>query len=136
MLEGIDTLEFKLPGEKDEWVAEAYKWRLPFWDWARNPEIPELFRSPSIKIRVPRAGDGSLPASESIANPLWRYECLVDGKPTPMGELPDPYKIKNIRFDDGPEDYYPVGTQEVSLFASTDHGTFSGRNAPVLADGP
>ncbi|KIW08130.1 uncharacterized protein PV09_01064 [Verruconis gallopava] len=107
MLEAIDALEFKLPGEKEDWIAEAYKWRLPYWDWARNPQIPDLFKDPMIKIRLPRAVDGSLPPADPTVNPLWRYECLVDEKPTPMGELPAPYAIKNVRYDRGPEDFYP-----------------------------
>ncbi|KAI1377225.1 tyrosinase [Hypoxylon crocopeplum] len=57
----------KYPTHKDEFLEAARTWRLPFWDWAKNPKVPGLVRLPQITIRV-----GSDP-DITIDNPLYQF---------------------------------------------------------------
>lgn len=98
MLNAINQdMTFSFEGDKEEWTAEAFKWRLPYWDWSsQNPQIPSIFQTQSIEIREPKTADGKIPLPMIIAeNPLNRFLVKVDGKPVPMGQLPKPYKLDN-----------------------------------------
>jgi hypothetical protein len=71
-----NDLEFNSDADKQAWINESSKWRLPYWDWeptANNGNIPTLFIPAIVKIRVPAAADGSQPAPESVTRPLYRY---------------------------------------------------------------
>ncbi len=146
MGEVIANLKFHSDADKQAWIAESTKWRLPYWDWAlraNKGEVPALFTLPNVQIRVPAAADGSQPHPETKVNPLYRYQLTVDGKVTKMGNLPKPYRIDN-------NDTLPVCTAAppstinhmyLSYLPYTKHAlTFllhasSGRNAQAPADG-
>jgi hypothetical protein len=125
MLEVIEDLDFKYEGEKLEWQTEARVWRLPYWDWAQprhnleDAGIPELFKSQSINIRVPKAADGSLPPAEPTSSPLWRYQLLVDGKVRPMGSLESPYTINAVPVDTKKTHWFPVRRTPTGLLESS-----------------
>ncbi|OJD26240.1 hypothetical protein ACJ73_02376 [Blastomyces percursus] len=41
----------RLPGRiEKEWLEAAYQWRLPFWDWAKNPKILDLMRKSRFQM--------------------------------------------------------------------------------------
>ena len=96
MLDTIEKdLKFETIGEKQEWSREADLWRLPYWNWGlpRNYEMPDIFTTEKISIRVPRASNGKVQVPESRVNPLYRFQLRVDGKVTKMGDLPEPYTV-------------------------------------------
>ncbi|KAF4626245.1 hypothetical protein G7Y89_g11919 [Cudoniella acicularis] len=49
----------------DKFLNAAKKWRLPFWDWAKNPKMPDLLCWPTIKIGLIR---------KTIDNPLYKFK--------------------------------------------------------------
>ncbi|KAH8159805.1 hypothetical protein CIB48_g8448 [Xylaria polymorpha] len=57
----------RYPAYKDKYLEAARTWRLPFWDWAKNPRIPEMARYKTIGITF-----GGEPKVE-IANPLYQF---------------------------------------------------------------
>ncbi|KAI1177287.1 tyrosinase [Nemania sp. FL0916] len=64
----------KYPAYKDEYLKAARTWRLPFWDWAKNPKIPKMARYKSIWITF-----GGEPQVE-ISNPLYQFRMPNDKK--------------------------------------------------------
>ncbi|KAK0662965.1 putative tyrosinase [Cercophora samala] len=99
-----EDLEFHDDADKQAWLEERNKWRLPYWDWALNStkgKVPDLFVPSSVNIRVPLAADGSQPAPENVPNPLSRYQVKVDGVPKKMGDLPGDYKVDSVKLSDG-----------------------------------
>ncbi|KAI0444390.1 tyrosinase [Xylaria telfairii] len=64
----------KYPAYKDKYLEAARTWRLPFWDWAKNPRIPEMVRYKTIGITF-----GGEPKME-IANPLYQFRMPNDKK--------------------------------------------------------
>jgi hypothetical protein len=99
MLMVIDKMKFRMPGEKQTWIDEAYKWRLPYWDWAlmSSNGIPEIFRTAKIEIRVPKNKNGTDVDPEEVDNPLSRYQTRdpKTGDIVRMGRLPYPYAIQD-----------------------------------------
>ncbi|KAI0422786.1 tyrosinase [Xylaria grammica] len=59
---------------RDEYLEAARTWRLPFWDWAKNPKIPTLVRYKSVEITF-----GGQPKVK-IANPLYQFRMPNDKK--------------------------------------------------------
>lgn len=104
MGEVIDNdLTFSSDTDKKIWINESTKWRLPYWDWAltaNNGNVPALFIPATVKVRVPAAADGSQPAPQSMANPLYRYQVKVGDKATRMGDLPSPYTVDSVTQSD------------------------------------
>ncbi|MCJ1261407.1 hypothetical protein MMC22_001271 [Lobaria immixta] len=99
-----NNLKFNSDADKQAWINESTKWRLPYWDWAlaaNKSVVPALFIPASVEIRVPAAADGSQPAPESVPNPLYRYQLKVNGVPKKMGDLPKPYTVDSVTLDDG-----------------------------------
>ena len=97
MKEVIDKeLKFKDHLDKDVWIEEAERWRLPYWDWAvkyPDSEMPKLFTTEKITICNPK---GSNDLYINMDNPLARYQ-LQDkfGHPQLMGTLEWPYTIED-----------------------------------------
>ncbi|KAM7189074.1 Di-copper centre-containing protein [Naviculisporaceae sp. PSN 640] len=107
-----EELEFPNNAEKQAWIDAKDAWRLPYWDWALphyKGEVPEQFKPKEINIRKPANADGSLPGPAQVTNPLFRFQLLVDGKLTKMGDLPAPYTICDVndKHSGKPEDTYP-----------------------------
>ncbi|KAK8872485.1 tyrosinase domain protein [Apiospora arundinis] len=59
--------------ETKEWVNAAKRWRLPYWDWAVDPRLPDLARDENIKVIESWDGQGK-PQMESLANPMYRFQ--------------------------------------------------------------
>ncbi|KAK6215478.1 tyrosinase [Colletotrichum tabaci] len=95
----IEQLHFSSEAEKNVWIKESTQWRLPYWDWALNTEVPDLFRPTTVKIRAPFGADGIQPEPEIVSNPLYRYELRVNGQVTKMGALPAPFTVDDVVFD-------------------------------------
>ncbi|WYZ43577.1 hypothetical protein EsH8_VII_000013 [Colletotrichum jinshuiense] len=91
-----NDLVFSNDTEKNTWTKESTQWRLPYWDWALQTEVPNLFRPPEVKIRVPLGPDGLQLEPEIVPNPLYRYQLKVNGEITKMGALPSPYTIDDV----------------------------------------
>ncbi|KAH7188056.1 uncharacterized protein B0J16DRAFT_381940 [Fusarium flagelliforme] len=36
--------------QQGEWQDEANSWRLPFWDWAADPQVPDVVRTQTVSI--------------------------------------------------------------------------------------
>ncbi|KAK2745949.1 hypothetical protein FQN55_006021 [Onygenales sp. PD_40] len=56
--------------DDDEWCEAASKWRLPFWDWAKNPKVPELMGYRKLRFDFPQM---------TIDNPLYKFK-MPNGK--------------------------------------------------------
>lgn len=39
--------------ERQVWQEAANSWRLPFWDWAANPKVPNLAVSDEVTVTAP-----------------------------------------------------------------------------------
>ncbi|TDZ21810.1 Tyrosinase [Colletotrichum orbiculare MAFF 240422] len=52
---------------KEQWMDEANKWRVPYWDWAGIPSVPAVCTTPTIRINLP---DGS---TSDDWNPLYQF---------------------------------------------------------------
>ncbi|KAI0451980.1 tyrosinase [Xylaria acuta] len=64
----------KYPAYKDKYLEAARTWRHPFWDWAKNPRVPDMCRYKTIGITF-----GGEPKVE-IANPLYQFRMPNDKK--------------------------------------------------------
>ncbi|KAI1819881.1 tyrosinase [Xylaria intraflava] len=62
----------RYPAYKDEYLEAAHTWRLPFWDWAKNPRVPGLARPREIGITF-----GGKPKI-TIKNPLYQFRMPND----------------------------------------------------------
>ena len=68
----------------------AHSWRLPYWDWAKNPRIPRWFRSPVFT--PPRWGGPSI--SKKLPNPLYKFKM-------PHGKKMAAYGVGSLATEDG-----------------------------------
>lgn len=57
----------RYPAYKDKYLEAARTWRLPFWDFAKNPRIPQMVRYRKVTITF-----GGEPKME-IENPLYQF---------------------------------------------------------------
>ncbi|KAK0752740.1 common central domain of tyrosinase-domain-containing protein [Schizothecium vesticola] len=81
----INGLTFSSDAEKQSWIDESNTWRLPYWDWA------------SVSVCAPLKPDGSPSALLEVDNPLYRYQLVVDGNLTQMGdEKLGKYRVKDV----------------------------------------
>ncbi|KAJ4347797.1 uncharacterized protein N0V89_009167 [Didymosphaeria variabile] len=78
-----------------EWTELANTWRLPHWDWAKNPQVPSLLCWPTVTLTL--GNDQPL----KIKNPLYSFRMPNDKK---MGE----YGVGRLKNPDG-EDYLEFG---------------------------
>ncbi|KAI1496872.1 tyrosinase [Biscogniauxia marginata] len=74
---------------QSEFFDAARTWRLPFWDWAKNPKMPYLLCCPEVNIRL---GDSQM----TIDNPLYKFKIPTDKN---MGA----YGVGTLKFPDGDE---------------------------------
>ena len=65
--------------EKEIWEFAANHWRLPYWDWADNSNVPKLIELPSVTIVVSVTPRKTM----DVENPLWKFK-MPTGKP--MGD--------------------------------------------------
>ncbi|KAI0433855.1 tyrosinase [Xylaria sp. FL1042] len=70
----INEIIPKYPTYKDKYLEAANSWRLPYWDWAKNPKVPRFARYKTISITI-----GGEPKVE-IANPLYQFRMPNDKK--------------------------------------------------------
>ena len=58
-----------------EWVQAAKRWRLPYWDWAAEPRLPDLMLNKCITIID--SWDGVSPPKltpEPVPNPMYSFQ--------------------------------------------------------------
>ena len=115
----IPELNILDPVERGRWEAEADKWRLPYWDWARRVTypatsttsaytgfgLPYMCTQPEWDIVMP-GGDAN---SRKIPtqNPMWAYR----GDGLVMGDSSrGKYAIQQDQANDDPNNpiYFPV----------------------------
>lgn len=56
----------------EKWRDAAKTWRLPYWDWASEPRLPELVRNEDITI-IDGWVQGSQPTTTTVPNPMYRF---------------------------------------------------------------
>ncbi|KAI8627921.1 tyrosinase [Xylariaceae sp. FL1651] len=78
------------PGHEAEYLEAARTWRLPYWDWAKNPRVPQYARWKKVKITL-----GNDPPVV-IDNPLYQFKMPNDKK---MGA----YGVGLLKYPDGDE---------------------------------
>lgn len=101
----IEGLKFASDAEKRLWKDEASKWRLPYWDWAIDSNIPALFQNDSVLVCSPGLKpDGSPCDPVALDNPLYRYQLIVNGEPIKMGneDILKQYAIKDVHDEGSP----------------------------------
>lgn len=54
------------------WTLAASQFRLPYWDWAQFPKIPEICKQPQWSIIKPKIGGGT--ETHSFHNPLVAFQ--------------------------------------------------------------
>ncbi|GAP85248.1 putative tyrosinase [Rosellinia necatrix] len=64
----------RYPNYKDRYLEAARTWRLPFWDWAKNPRMPRYVRYKSLEIEF--GGEPKV----VISNPLYQFRMPNDKK--------------------------------------------------------
>ena len=98
--------KFVNPMPEDElkkiWKIAAQNWRLPYWDWANDSNVPELLTKPRVKIVDTVDPFGKNPLFKEVDNPMWRFR-MPTGKP--MGD--DSHGDYKINYVDG----LPVSSQ-------------------------
>lgn len=75
---------------ENKFLNAAQKWRLPFWDWAKNPKMPALLCWPTVTIGLLR---------KKIDNPLYKFK-MPNGKT--MGDY-GVVTLKSPEYDDALE---------------------------------
>ncbi|KAI5925049.1 tyrosinase [Camillea tinctor] len=73
-----------------KYLEAANTWRLPFWDWAKNPKMPGLLCCPRVTITLENE-DPMI-----IDNPLYKFKVPTDKT---MGA----YGVGTLKFPDGDE---------------------------------
>ena len=69
---------------RDQYVAVAANFRIPYWDWAAIPPAGQSVFPSSVGGSPSVVVDGPV-GSQTIANPLWSYQF----KPLVQSDLPD-----------------------------------------------
>lgn len=57
---------------RDSYLQAADKLRLPYWDWAAEPTLPDALMPTTVKITMPASPNGTLHETE-VHNPLSNY---------------------------------------------------------------
>ena len=65
----IIKYEHNLAPENEAWIFSANTWRLPYWDWATDSNVPELVRLPVVSIRV----NSQTKEKKDFENPLNKF---------------------------------------------------------------
>jgi hypothetical protein len=87
--------------ERAELRAAADSWRLPYWDWARNPKIPSLAAARRFRIKI---WDGNRVV---IENPLYQFKM-------PNDKNMDSEGVYNVKVPDGDSVLRVCPQQEIS----------------------
>lgn len=91
---------------KEEWLLAANAWRMPYWDWAADPEVPSLVAQEEISIVQPGG------AMLSVSNPLYKFTtATMNG----LGGKPVPFDNKDTFGDWAILNDPPVGSCSLSL---------------------
>jgi hypothetical protein len=93
--------------EKDAWEFAAENWRLPYWDWADDTDVPKLICMPSVKIVT---SPGPSAETISVPNPLYQFT-MPTKKPMGDKEAHGKYAIDNA-------DQFPVSLKSGPSFVS------------------
>ncbi|KAL7900614.1 Monophenol monooxygenase [Trichoderma sp. SZMC 28014] len=64
------------------WILAAKRWRLPYWDWASEPRLPELVLTETISI-IDSWNPNSGAQKKVVTNPMYRFR-MPGG--LPMGD--------------------------------------------------
>ncbi|TQV94394.1 hypothetical protein V2A60_002576 [Cordyceps javanica] len=59
--------------ETDKWTTAARCWRMPYWDWAAEPTLPEIACNETIQVIKSWDGHGE-PQMEELKNPMYRFQ--------------------------------------------------------------
>jgi tyrosinase len=71
------------------YVYEAYYLRVPYWDWAADPALPNCLVTPQITITTPSG-------PQTIDNPLYTYKF----HPLPLGtDIPTNDPVRFLTLD-------------------------------------
>ncbi|KAL3472854.1 hypothetical protein BJX99DRAFT_261920 [Aspergillus californicus] len=79
----IPTLQVS-PAKKEIFRQDASTWRLPYWDWAKHPKIPQLLSRPTLKMSV----DGQIIEK---GNPLSQFRM-------PGGQKMGDYQVELLKW--------------------------------------
>ena len=81
------TIARKYPlSQREDYIAAASTLRVPYWDWAATPALPEVVTTRSITVNTP---DGF----HEMDNPLFNYTFQTDaaGNGFPSGDPVSPH---------------------------------------------
>lgn len=87
---------------EDEWQEAAFHWRLPFWDWAKNPQIPKLMCFKRIQLRFP---------AMTVDNPFYKFKM-------PKGEKMRVYGVGTLKSPDFEDTLEVRVSMGVTIFMS------------------
>ncbi|KAF3911202.1 Tyrosinase [Arthrobotrys entomopaga] len=76
--------------DSQKYTTAAASFRIPYWDWASSPTIPDLIgNQPTVTVQDPSKG------STSIPNPLYAYKYHFTSTSQQRSELPDAPFVTN-----------------------------------------
>ncbi|KAM3455655.1 hypothetical protein NHJ6243_008450 [Beauveria neobassiana] len=78
--------------ENEKWVQAAECWRLPYWDWAAHPSLPDIACDETISVIKSWNGRDE-PQMEDLGNPMYRFQ-MPGLKPMGDSSYGD-YRLKN-----------------------------------------
>ena len=64
--------------EREQYEAAAATFRIPYWDWASDPVMPDIVNAPTITIPTPNG-------VQTVSNPLLTYKLP---QPLPASQFP------------------------------------------------
>ena len=86
----IEYIKSSVPADHQAlWTAEANKWRLPYWDWAKPQPyigkfgVPEICTWEKITIVAPTSQHGRHLGRVEVPNPMWKF---LNPPGIPMGD--------------------------------------------------
>lgn len=88
-------------GEKALWTAAAAEWRMPYWDWAADTQVPSIVSQDKISIQMP----GANTSPNQVQNPLYKFSTgyIADFKGQTPPALGDQKSFGQFAiFNDGP----------------------------------
>ena len=100
----------KKDGLDDKWQEAAETFRLPYWDWARTPKLPELCNLESINIVTAKYPNG-----KDFPNPLLKFVNQNEsGEVVPMGDQ----TMGDFKIHDNHTGNLPVSSSEHGKFCA------------------
>lgn len=74
---------------RDTYVAAATTLRVPYWDWASDPPMPDALVTPTITINTPEG-------QQEVNNPLYTYKF----HPLPVGtDIPSDNPVSRYSYE-------------------------------------